>query len=291
MTQRLKSWPWSTPLDLLVDAEWNDLPEPPIPFDVARWLSDARRAMPPTPEVERWLANAICNWLLRPPPVGHRPKETRYQKLVKNFLVAGCLGLIRAGMSPKTAAEKISRVADRVKLRRPGGKPITAATMYGWWRQLRSTPGPQFWAEAICEDETDPSMVIGAIKKALEDLLGNERHPSVRGEKEPLISPPDSVYARSSDIRLTPLGYRRDRWSKEFSRRNRIAQRFMRRPEVEKVTGLPRSTLYEKIAAGKFPKPVPLGARSVGWPEAEVIDWQEERLAEREAVRRQTRLK
>jgi prophage regulatory protein len=60
------------------------------------------------------------------------------------------------------------------------------------------------------------------------------------------------------------------------------AERFLRRPEVERVTGLPRSSIYEQMAAKTFPKPVPLGSgRAVGWPESEIIDWQEKRKAER----------
>jgi prophage regulatory protein len=61
------------------------------------------------------------------------------------------------------------------------------------------------------------------------------------------------------------------------------ASRFLRRPEVTIVTGLPRSSIYEQMAAGKFPKPVSLGGRSVGWIEAEIFDWQARRKAERES--------
>jgi prophage regulatory protein len=44
----------------------------------------------------------------------------------------------------------------------------------------------------------------------------------------------------------------------------------MRRSEVESETGLSRSTIYQRIKAGTFPKPVHLGARSVGWRVADV---------------------
>jgi prophage regulatory protein len=62
-------------------------------------------------------------------------------------------------------------------------------------------------------------------------------------------------------------------------------QKILRRPEVECATGLPRSSIYERMAAGKFPKAVPLGGRSVGWIEAEIIAWQEQRVAERDRKR------
>jgi prophage regulatory protein len=60
-------------------------------------------------------------------------------------------------------------------------------------------------------------------------------------------------------------------------------QIFLRRPEVERVTGLPTSTLYDLMASGRFPRPVKLSASRVGWLESEVINWQQQRSAERGA--------
>jgi prophage regulatory protein len=57
----------------------------------------------------------------------------------------------------------------------------------------------------------------------------------------------------------------------------------LRRPAVIKKTGLPTSTLYAKIVAGEFPKPVNIGERSVGWFAGEVDAWLEQRRAERDA--------
>ncbi len=39
---------------------------------------------------------------------------------------------------------------------------------------------------------------------------------------------------------------------------------FLRRKQVETRTGLSRSTIYQYIKDGVFPKPVPLGLRAVG---------------------------
>jgi len=47
----------------------------------------------------------------------------------------------------------------------------------------------------------------------------------------------------------------------------------LRRKQVELRTGLARSTIYQYIKDGVFPKPVPLGPRAVGWVEAEVSAW------------------
>ena len=62
-------------------------------------------------------------------------------------------------------------------------------------------------------------------------------------------------------------------------------QKFLRRREVERVSGLPRSTIYEMMARGDFPKPVRLSPRLVGWLETEILTWQSARIAERDARR------
>ena len=48
---------------------------------------------------------------------------------------------------------------------------------------------------------------------------------------------------------------------------------FLRRKQVETRTGLSRSTIYQYIKVGAFPKPVQLGARAVSWCESDVSDW------------------
>ena len=55
--------------------------------------------------------------------------------------------------------------------------------------------------------------------------------------------------------------------------------RFLRLPEVLARTGLSRSTIYVRLDQGRFPQPVSLGARAVGWIEAEVDGWMRERIA------------
>ena len=56
--------------------------------------------------------------------------------------------------------------------------------------------------------------------------------------------------------------------------------RFLRLPEVLERTGLSRSTIYVRLAERRFPRPVSLGGRAVGWIEAEVDEWVRERIAE-----------
>ena len=52
----------------------------------------------------------------------------------------------------------------------------------------------------------------------------------------------------------------------------------LRCKQVQARTGLARSTIYLHIKTGTFPRPVPLGARAVGWLESEVCDWIAERV-------------
>lgn len=50
-------------------------------------------------------------------------------------------------------------------------------------------------------------------------------------------------------------------------------ERLLRRPEVEYLTGLSRSSIYRGIKDGTFPQPVQLGARMVAWPESAIEEW------------------
>ncbi len=43
--------------------------------------------------------------------------------------------------------------------------------------------------------------------------------------------------------------------------------------EVTRITALSRSTIYQAIHDGRFPKPLKTGARGVAWLEQEVLDW------------------
>jgi prophage regulatory protein len=47
----------------------------------------------------------------------------------------------------------------------------------------------------------------------------------------------------------------------------------LRLPAVKARTGLSRSTIYLRVSEGRFPTPITLGGRAVGWIEAEVNEW------------------
>ncbi|HAF2413295.1 TPA: AlpA family phage regulatory protein [Salmonella enterica] len=58
-------------------------------------------------------------------------------------------------------------------------------------------------------------------------------------------------------------------------------RRILRRPEVEAKTGFKRAHIYNLMQEGKFPKPVRLGVRAVGWDSYEIDEWIAERLQKR----------
>jgi prophage regulatory protein len=58
--------------------------------------------------------------------------------------------------------------------------------------------------------------------------------------------------------------------------------RIIRLPAVELKTGLKHSAIYQKMAEGTFPRPVPLGPKAVGWVEAEIDQWIDRAIAERD---------
>ncbi|MCA1586679.1 MAG: AlpA family phage regulatory protein [Acidobacteria bacterium] len=49
-----------------------------------------------------------------------------------------------------------------------------------------------------------------------------------------------------------------------------LGQAILRRRQVESATGYARSTIYNRISEGLWPRPVRLGPRAVGWPASEV---------------------
>jgi len=63
-------------------------------------------------------------------------------------------------------------------------------------------------------------------------------------------------------------------------------QNIIRLPQVKQRTGLSRSTLYLLIKDRKFPTPIQIGARAVGWLESDVDSYIESCIkASRPAVR------
>ena len=47
----------------------------------------------------------------------------------------------------------------------------------------------------------------------------------------------------------------------------------LRLKKLMEVSGLSRSTIYDLMKAGTFPKPLKLGPRAVGWLQSDVEAW------------------
>jgi prophage regulatory protein len=58
-----------------------------------------------------------------------------------------------------------------------------------------------------------------------------------------------------------------------------MSHQILRIFEVADRTGLARSSIYAKIQAGDFPRPIKLSSRSVGWLEADVNQWIERQIS------------
>jgi prophage regulatory protein len=57
----------------------------------------------------------------------------------------------------------------------------------------------------------------------------------------------------------------------------------LRLPAVRAKTQLPTSSIYALMAAGKFPKPIALSVNTRGWIEAEIDEFLQARISERNA--------
>lgn len=52
----------------------------------------------------------------------------------------------------------------------------------------------------------------------------------------------------------------------------------IRLPQVKRLTGLGRSSIYRRIQEHRFPAPVSLGGRAVAWVEGEIRSWIERQI-------------
>ena len=50
-------------------------------------------------------------------------------------------------------------------------------------------------------------------------------------------------------------------------------ERIVRLPEVLSLTGLSRSSIYQLISLGRFPRPLKLSERAAGWKVSDVQQW------------------
>lgn len=58
-----------------------------------------------------------------------------------------------------------------------------------------------------------------------------------------------------------------------------MENRFIKLREVQQLTGLSRSSIYQFIQDGTFPKQIRTGKRAVAWIENEIHRWMNDRIA------------
>lgn len=56
-----------------------------------------------------------------------------------------------------------------------------------------------------------------------------------------------------------------------------MTKAILRLPAVRALTGMSRSWIYDSVKKGTFPAPVALSARAVGWTEAAIAEWIDQR--------------
>jgi prophage regulatory protein len=89
--------------------------------------------------------------------------------------------------------------------------------------------------------------------------------------------------ARERQRLASAAGAARDPYHHGASAAGGAGPRLMKRPEVEGLTGLSRSAIYDLMTRGVFPRTVKLGPKSVAWVDEEIRQWIADRIAARDA--------
>lgn len=61
-----------------------------------------------------------------------------------------------------------------------------------------------------------------------------------------------------------------------------MAKRLIRLPAVKARVDLSKSSIYQMVREGAFPRPIKIGPRACAWLEDEVDAWIEDRIAQRD---------
>lgn len=64
-----------------------------------------------------------------------------------------------------------------------------------------------------------------------------------------------------------------------MSAANVATGRYLRLPDVKAETGLGKTSIYNLIRDGEFPKPVKISSRAVAWREGAIEAWKADRQA------------
>lgn len=64
-----------------------------------------------------------------------------------------------------------------------------------------------------------------------------------------------------------------DAFIKSYWKENTMQERLLRRREVERITGMSRSSIYRLMQEGEFPRPVRVGPAAVRWRASDIMAW------------------
>lgn len=143
----------------------------------------------------------------------------------------------------------------------------------------------------------DQSTTVSAVPATSASALGasgsSELHPQAAKSGRFHSAPPvpqgicDAAPASVDPIASGPANHRSNRVAAPKAKRSRTnsaaditgSERFIRRREVQRLTGLSRSSLYRLIAEKDFPPAIQLSTNTVAWLESEVNAWILDRVA------------
>lgn len=58
-----------------------------------------------------------------------------------------------------------------------------------------------------------------------------------------------------------------------------MSNKIIRLPAVKEKTGLSRSSIYLRMTKEEFPRSISLGDRAIGWLEADIEQWLDDKVA------------
>ena len=59
--------------------------------------------------------------------------------------------------------------------------------------------------------------------------------------------------------------------------------KILRLDDVKSKTGLGRTTIYDQVARGEFPRPIKISTRAIGWIDEEIEGWVQDRVSARDS--------
>jgi len=62
-----------------------------------------------------------------------------------------------------------------------------------------------------------------------------------------------------------------------------VKTKILRLEDVKHTTGLARTTIYDQVARGEFPRPIKIGTRAIGWIDEEIEGWVQDRVSARDS--------